>query len=365
MLREVSVFVCEVENNATVSSNSSAFLKGFGFLVIMVFVVAGIMYLIRRREHMRGENIEVGTEKKMTDDSAENDRELFDQYRLSPFYIKYKDTYVSDIIERDVFGKQIDLHRMNNLKSYSEVYQFNLQVMRDILNLFAAKMMIKNRVILWKMTYAAYIDPDSYEVRVFDGIPCTADGLLSINRIYTMHGMTDRMINEYARYRRIPVFFFPRERGGINTSRAGMFGDRIDHTLFDLKRYYEGKSCKLAKTYELPKTSEWLKKIGSFKKLVDYYKIKGIFVNDKYEVYDLEKGDESIIRDYQEVYSREWSKSYYNNLKKKIDGYMTDQSPSRFSAKSNLGGARSNLGSARNSMQLNTDSPGYDLRYER
>lgn len=37
-------------------------------------------------------------------------------------------------------------------------------------------------------------------------------------------------------------------------SRYSIFGNRIDHTLFDLKQYFKGKYCKLISSYKLPKT---------------------------------------------------------------------------------------------------------------
>ena len=94
------------------------------------------------------------------------------------------------------------------------------------------------------------------------------------------------------------------------------------YTLFDLKRKFAGNICRLDEAYNLPKTNAWLKNIGSFEKLVEIYKIKGIFVNENYEVFDLEKGNGSLITDYCDEYSWTWSERYYNQLKSKIDLYM-------------------------------------------
>lgn len=253
------------------------------------------------------------------------------KYKNSPFYDKYSDSdrykYISDIILRNVFKDEIELHRLNGLKTYSDVHRLNVDVLRDLLNLFANSMNIKDEEILWNMIYAFYIDPDSCEVKNMEGVDCSADGLLSIKRIYRKYGLSEIGISEYERYRMIPIFFFPKEMNGINMSRASVFGDKIDHTLFDLKRYYQGKNeeCKLVKAYKLPKTSEWLKNMKSFEKIVDEYGVKGIFVNDDYEVYDLEKGNGSVITDYDERYTWFWSDSYYNNLKNKIDEFMKNK----------------------------------------
>ncbi len=172
------------------------------------------------------------------------------------------------------------------------------------------------------MVNAFYLDPDGFEIRKIGGIDCSADGLLSIKRIYRKYGMSEETIYEYEKYRRIPIFFFPQEMNGINMSRASVFGDKIDYTLFDLKRKFAGNICRLDEAYNLPKTNAWLKNIGSFEKLVEIYKIKGIFVNENYEVFDLEKGNGSLITDYCDEYSWTWSERYYNQLKSKIDLYM-------------------------------------------
>lgn len=252
------------------------------------------------------------------------------QYKESDFYAKYKKEYFSYIILRDVF-KSDELHGrygLNGLKSYGDVYQMNIDVMKDLKNLLADKFDEEDKSIFWHMIYAFYVDPDSYAIRVFRGIECSADGLLSIKRIYRKYGLTDEAISEYARYRRIPIFFFPKEKNGINMSRASVFGDRIDHTLYDIKKYYEAVNkgnvdeCKLKQAYKLPKTSVWLGEIGSFEELVKWYGIESIFVDENYEIYDIEKGDGSYITNYCDSYRWQWSDAYYNNLRNLIDKYM-------------------------------------------
>lgn len=182
----------------------------------------------------------------------------------------------------------------------------------------------------WKNLRASYNDPDKKSVKYFgkSQTKCTADGLFSINRIYNKNGLTEDMVADYRICRKKPIFFFPQERGGINQLRYSVFGDRIDHTLFDLKNYFDYKNnfeyknyCRLAKAYDKPKTSEWLEDINDFKQLVEWYDIKGIFVNDKYEVIDIEAGDGKIIDTYKKTYKREWSDDYYDHLKKIVDKY--------------------------------------------
>ena len=91
------------------------------------------------------------------------------------------------------------------------------------------------------------LDPDNKAIRFVNNIKCTADGLLSINRICAMEKDDASIVSTYAKYRKFPIFFFPCEIGGINTSRNSMFGDRIDHTLYDLKRFYADEAiyCRL------------------------------------------------------------------------------------------------------------------------
>ena len=96
------------------------------------------------------------------------------------------------------------------------------------------------------------------------------------------------------KYRKLPIIFFPTETRGINYSRNNAFGDRIDHTLFDLKNYFsedeeKRKSCKLAQVYNKSTTSEWLSKIGSYKNYIEWLGLKNIFNDNDYNVLDLEK----------------------------------------------------------------------------
>jgi hypothetical protein len=194
--------------------------------------------------------------------------------------------------------------------------------MSDVLNLFSKPCNISDEKILWDMIYAFYLDPDGCDVRTIGGVFCSADGLFSIKRICRKYGVSEGAIKEYARYRQIPIFFFPQENNGINMTRASVFGDKIDHTLFDIKRRFEGSACRLTKAYNLQKTSRWIEEIGSFEKLVDIYGVKGIFVNDDYEVFDLEQGDGCVITEYREDYSWNWSDTYYQHLKLKMDEFM-------------------------------------------
>lgn len=247
---------------------------------------------------------------------------LTTEYKASPLYDKYKDSYISDIL-RDAFDRKQKLDHLYGLKTYSDVHRKNVEIMRELINLFANSMQVIDKEILWDILYDFYEDPDGYKIKKMEGVDCSADGLLSIKRIYRKFGLSETTISEYERYRMLPIFFFPQEQNGINMSRASVFGDKIDHTLFDLKKYYQGqtKECKLANAYQRSKTSKWLKNMKSFENIVNAYGIKGIFVDDNYEIYDLERNG-SVITDYDEQYTWWWSDLYYCNLKNKIDEFM-------------------------------------------
>lgn len=200
---------------------------------------------------------------------------------------------------------------------YNDIYKFNILLMNEI---------IKNYPLndkAWKLFKTFYKDPDGYAIdengfKTRKGVECTVDAIISINRIYNHDGFNQKFIDNYTIYRKNPIIFFPREKGGINTSRYAKFGDRIDHTLFDLKNYFENKEYKLIKSYELPKTKLWLESFDSFEDIVDYMKIDEVFVNEDNEIYDLENNNGEIIKSYYDSYSKIWTKTYYKNVKERI-----------------------------------------------
>ncbi len=189
----------------------------------------------------------------------------------------------------------------------------------------------------WKLFYNSYIDPDGYSgvgVKTVNNTKLTSDGLLSVKRIKAMEGgFNNKFIESFKKYREIPIIYFPSETGGINVLRASKLEDRIDHTLLDIKHYLEApdpNQCILIDAYERSKTKKWLASYKkNFNKLVDDMGIKGIFVNEYYEVYDLEGSEGSILeelkneKDYVKPRSKEyiskWSKQYYDNIKEKIN----------------------------------------------
>ena len=244
-------------------------------------------------------------------------------YKKSSFYEKYQGTYYSDCILKRVFGQSLSISRLKNITkmSYNEVYENNIRIMRDFLRLYWNEAPPKAKKQAFAMLESFYIDPDDAAIKTIGDIKCTADGLISLKRLYTHEGLNDEMVQAYEMYRKKPIIFFPSEQGGINQTRSKIFCDRIDCTLYDIKNYFgfEADSCKMKNAYKLPNTERWLHEMGDFKGVVNWFGIKGVFVNEDYEVYDIEKGDGSIITNYLDKYLRTWSDSYYNNLKKKIE----------------------------------------------
>lgn len=249
------------------------------------------------------------------------------EYKNSEFYRKYQDTYYSNKILKEVFNiEDIKIPKLRGLDTYQKIYDKNIEVMKDVLTLYYNECENQNEDLIWLILCSIYIDPDSKAIKNDNGVECTADGLLSKKRIFDKYGFTLKMIEEYEQYRKVPIFYFPKETNGINQTRARRFGDRIDYTLYDIKMYYENpEECKMKFAYSLPKTSKWLEKIGSFENLIDnYLKVKGIFTDNNYQVYDLET-DDKIIEGYKDKYPYEWSSVYYNNIKNKIDEFMKKQ----------------------------------------
>lgn len=258
-------------------------------------------------------------------------RNILDEYEKSDFYGKYKNTYFSDCIMKDIIMKDMTKHKIitsSNEDKYKFIYEKMVTVLEDFIKGYADESKYIDDSLRWRMLYSMYIDADSYSIREHGGVKCTADGLLSIRRIFQKYNLSLELVEEYKRYRKTPIFHFPAEKGGINTSRAKVFGDRIDHTLYDLKRFCDGyQGCKLASAYSCPKTSVWLESFNKdFKAIIDWFGVQGIFVNKNYEVFDLEYNDgETTIKECSDVYNWNWSDNYYNNLKLKIEKY--EQSP--------------------------------------
>ena len=186
---------------------------------------------------------------------------------------------------------------------YKDIYEFDIVVMTEILQRYGTS---QNS---WKLFCEFYKDPDGYAItdkglKNRKGIECSADALLSINRIYEHEGFNEKFIETFIKYREVPIMFFPKERQGINQLRYAIFKDRIDYMIFDLKQYCEGNACKLEAAYSLPKTRKWIESFNyNFEEIMKWLKIDKVFVNSDNQVFDLEKKDGTIIFNYCEYYS--------------------------------------------------------------
>lgn len=244
-------------------------------------------------------------------------------FKQSYFYEKYKNSYVADKLLRDYFNDST-IGRVTSvrLKTYTDVVVWDITIMSDLLQLKKELPKITDKE-LWLMANKVYIDPDGKAFRKRGEVVCTADALLSFSRIYSKYGFTTRMIKEYETYRKHPIFYFPRERNGVNMTRATVFGDRIDCTLLDLKYYYtREKQCKLKSALKKVKTAKFLQTFSTFEELVDWYGIEGSFVNESYEINDLERGAGTILSDYHSDTRWQWSNQYYENVKKASEKFM-------------------------------------------
>lgn len=215
---------------------------------------------------------------------------------------------------------------MNDFEKYNKAYRRTVEKITHFYCQHKSEGEEAVRDILCRKYRESRLDPDSKALRYEYGIKCTSDGLHSMWRISNMEKDVEQIVPVYARYRRVPIFFFPSEYGGINTTRAKKFGDRIDHTLYDLKMYFteDREKCFMINTYRRPKTSAWLAGMQSFEYLIDWLGVKGIFTDDSYNVYDLEYTDDKILSKYRTMqeYQEPWSDEHYNNLKTRIDMYM-------------------------------------------
>ena len=210
---------------------------------------------------------------------------------------------------------------MDRQDAYQKAYQKTVDRLTELYKQFCVEKEEKIRSKLHGVYRNKRWDPDGKAIRYVGDIKCTADAILAFNRICKMEEREDDIVQVFEKYRKIPIIFFPCGRGCINTSRASIFGDRIDHILFDLKMYYTEKrqECRMIKTYDKGQTKKWLDEMESFENIIDWWGVRGILTDVDYNVYDLEYEDKRIITEYKEKYSKEWSKGYYENVKRKVE----------------------------------------------
>lgn len=218
---------------------------------------------------------------------------------------------------------------MGRGRNYNDIINYDIELYKSIVRKYSSDDSVWED-IAWEEFYKSYIDPDGYSgagVKTVDNIVLSSDALLSIKRIKAKEGFGEGFIKTFEEFRDTPIFYFPCEVGGINTSRACKLEDRIDHALLDLKHYLNGcKNCVLKNAYERPKTKKWLNRYNSFNDFIDDIGIKDIFVDKDYNVYDLDKQDKELLEKLEDKYigprnkqyNTRWSTQYYENIKNKI-----------------------------------------------
>ena len=184
------------------------------------------------------------------------------------------------------------------------------------------------------VTEALYVDPDNYIPSKNDRTGCilSADGIISAKKLYDLFDGKSgkRWIEEYRviRSEERVCLFWPRHRGGINSCKANVFNDRVDYTLFDIKRFYEilerykvcgeqeikkevKEQCKLGNAFIKLETYNWLCELETFSKFIESCRLEK-FVDSEFQVIDLETNEP--ITDYKKKYA--YDKKYYGNLKR-------------------------------------------------
>ena len=251
-----------------------------------------------------------------------------------------EDFYTSEFcVKRGIYAdlklkefNQISITKCN--ENFNKTVNRNVELLKDFIKEYYSKSKLSHRkvgkndkhsfgVMLYK---ALYDDPDKYDIRTigkYDTI-CKSDALFSLNRIiyFQKYELNLNVANEYKLLRKKNILYFPPE-SHINPDRYKNFNDKIDYLLFDIKNYLEGnkKICKMKCTYKLKATQKWFESLDyDFSNLVLWLRLDGKFVkkiNGKYEVINIENG--KIISKYPKNYN--WSKTYYDNLKKIVRKY--------------------------------------------
>lgn len=264
----------------------------------------------------------------------------------SEFYKKYEkeNPYYNDVILKYYF--QEDIRSTRNLKTddktYDTYFNFNIKVMKDFFYLYyfnidkkddeAAYQMLTGSYINGKKRGGIYIDPDGKSPRLINNVLCYADGLISITRLIKKKNgkrISPEIVDEYEKYRKNPIIFFPSEKNyiGLNPKRYEIYDDKIDYALYDIKKYLSERNdidIRLTQSYNAENTKKWLKNM-TFENLCNEYKIIGIFVNEKYDIFNLEKGNGEVLNedDYKnfvkaDSFENQWSDKYLENLQEKI-----------------------------------------------
>lgn len=148
-----------------------------------------------------------------------------------------------------------------------------------------------------KLSDIIYNNANKFDIELND-LQIGLDGLCGWKQLYRFYDGEKEWIEAYRILRGSYYgnWIWPNKREDANTInqlRASKLGDRIDHTLFDIKMYYEYKDteeirdkCKMHNAFENRGTREFFDRIGNFDKFSSIYKLSGLFVESG-EVIDL------------------------------------------------------------------------------
>jgi hypothetical protein len=200
----------------------------------------------------------------------------------------------------------------------------------------------KNAIYLKGIIETLYRDPDVCDSLILEnakkisdteGMIFKADGICGWKNLFDVYDgqKSESWLDKYKSIRgsRYGELFWPgildkEKHQTINQQRYRCFGDRIDWTLFDIKQYCNKEKTKMS--YENKYTKAYFEKFGSesdkFKNFIDEMKLQ-IFVNPKYDVFDLSKDNGNLISEKSEYAwstnygikrKKEWLEKYIKNL---------------------------------------------------
>lgn len=211
------------------------------------------------------------------------------------------------------------------LENYELIKNFYESDFKKNLDLFQTKRVVD----------ALYKDPDIFDKNLKNNfyqilnknpkINFSTDGICGWKILFDINDGKKNWLEEYKIIRgsKYGEFIWPSDRSNgnqtINQQRSIYFGDRIDLTIYDIKRYLTNQNTKMS--FESQSTKEFFDNYkNKFKKFCDDYGIKGKFVNEKYEVLDLNIKDiskQEIITE-KKIKDFSWSNHFCVKTKKEL-----------------------------------------------
>jgi hypothetical protein len=217
-----------------------------------------------------------------------------------------------------------------------KIYEKNIELIKELYNSDFGENH-RNEQFFKNLIEVIYTDPDLYDKNLKDraskltdrfSVEFGPDGICGWKILFDIYdgNASAEWLEKYKiiRQSEIGTLFWPCQKTGgetINVQRNRLFGDRIDLTLYDIKRYIEKKETLMS--FENEDTKNFLegyRKNGGFKRFVEDLNLK-MFVDDKnYEVYDLSENNykEKPSIDDEKCNKFEWSNRYKSEKKKTI-----------------------------------------------